>query len=720
MATIKDEYKVIIFSIIAGLAVWVIDAILDTLIFYHLPFYSLLISDIPSHEIYIRVLIIITFIIYGLLISRYITKAKESESRYRQLFNNINDALLVMPLTDQNMPGKLIEVNDEACKRLGYTRQELLGLSVADFKPPEENLLIPAVMQRLLADKHILFETFHVAKDGRRIPVEVNAHLVDFKGKPASLAIVRDITARRQDQEALQQAHEELEQRVVERTAELMEVNRQLLLEMAEHRQTAEKLRESEGRFRTLFQTAGSVIILIAADGRILEFNAEAERVFGWSRLEVLGKNAIELLVPEMARDLAKSGKDRVLDGLVARGREFTLHLRDGTERIFLWNVNPLHDGQGKPMGVVAVGHDITERKQAEEAVKTERQRLFSLLDGLPAYICLYAQDFSCSFVNEYFRNRFGDPGGKPCYEFLHGCKTLCETCPTFRAFEDQTPQEFEWTTADGRTYQLYDYPFTDIDGSPAVLEMGIDITARKRAQEALKKSELKLHHLATQLLTVQEDERRRLSQELHEGIGQTLLGMKLRISDIKEKLRRKKPNKRQGSLVEDCDQLAQYLQAMVENIRRLSRDLSPTILEDLGLCAAVKNLCDEFCRNHENIKNCSCNIEDINHLLPRQDQINIYRIVQESFNNIGKHSDASQLWLNIKKQENRISFELEDNGKGFDLQDTLSRQEPAKGLGLTTLDERVRILGGTLRIESKKGEGTRVVFDVPVKEGGG
>jgi PAS domain S-box-containing protein len=715
---IKDEYKVIILSIIAGVAVWVFDAIMDTLIFYHLPFYSLLIADIPSHEVYIRVVILISFIIYGFIISGYVIKAKESENRYRWLFDNINDAIFVISASEEN-PDRFMEVNDEACKRLGYTREELLNLSITDINSPEDVPLVPGRLNKLRAEKHVLFETVHMAKDGRRIPVEVNAHLIDYRGRPISLAIARDITVRRQAQEALEKAHEELEQRVIGRTAELTEANRQLLREMEEHQLTAEKLRESEVRFRTLFQTAGSLIMFIDAAGCIREYNREAELTFGYSRDEVVGKDVVELLVPEGARELAAAGEKKVLDGRIIRGSEFPLKLRDGTERMFLWNANPLLDSQGQSTGIVVVGHDISERKQAEEAIKAERQRLFSLLEGLPAYVCLYTSDYTCSFVNRYFRERFGDPGGRPCYEFLHGCKILCEKCPTFRAFEDQTPQEFEWTTADGHTYQLYDYPFVDVDGSATVLEMGIDITARKRAEEDLKESRQNLRHLYSRLLKVQEDERRRISQELHDEMGQTLLGMKLRISGIREKLGKLKPRREQQGLVADCDQLLQFLQAMVDNIRQLSRDLSPAILEDLGLTAAVKNLCDEFCRNHGNIENCACNIEEIDGLLSPPDQINLYRIIQESFTNIGKHSEADRLALNIKRDKNGLAFELWDNGKGFDPEEILRRQPGAKGLGLATLDERVRTLGGTLRIESKKGEGTRLWFEMPVKDRG-
>ncbi|MDD2902723.1 MAG: PAS domain-containing sensor histidine kinase [Syntrophales bacterium] len=471
IAMIRNKYKVIIVTIIAGAALWLVDAVLDSIIFNKKPFFDSFIFDVSIHEAYMRTSQVILFILFSLLIYRYTIKLKVSESRYYQLFNKIKDAVLVLSADKANNIGRFLEVNDEACKRLGYTREELLKLSIANINSPEDVPQIPARFERLLADKHVLFDSVHVAKDGRRIPVEVNALIVDFMGKPASLAICRDITIRRQAQEALQKAHEELEQRVEERTAELTKVNRQLRQEMAEHRQTA----------------------------------------------------------------------------------------------------------------------------------------------------------------------------------------------------------------------------------------------------EALKESEQKLRHLATRLLTVQEDERRRVSQELHDEMAQELVAMKLLISSFKEKLQGKNPLKNQESLVQECDQLGQFLQAMVDNIRRLSRDLSPVILKDLGLSVALRNLCDDFCKQNKSIKNCFCNIDEVNDLLPKQDQINIYHIVQESLANISKHSDASQLRLTIERRQDHLSFVLEDNGKGFDPGDVLLRQPTAIGLGLATLEERVRILGGSLKIESKKGAGTRVMFDLPL-----
>jgi PAS domain-containing protein len=136
---------------------------------------------------------------------------------------------------------------------------------------------------------------------------------------------------------------------------------------------------------------------------------------------------------------------------------------------------------------------EIYERRRAESALQTERKRLFSLLDELPAFVHLQAPDYSIRFANCNFQNQFGSPEGKTCYQLLHDRDRPCDICPTFSVFDNQAPIEWEWTLPDGLCYQVYDYPFTDVDGSPLVLELGIDITRRKQVEAQIEQSNREL-----------------------------------------------------------------------------------------------------------------------------------------------------------------------------------------------------------------------------------
>ncbi|MDY6987015.1 MAG: response regulator [Thermodesulfobacteriota bacterium] len=134
------------------------------------------------------------------------------------------------------------------------------------------------------------------------------------------------------------------------------------------------------------------------------------------------------------------------------------------------------------------LNEQIAERKRSEEALEAERKRLYALLDGLPAYVYLRDTDHLIRFANRWFRNRFGNPKGRRCYEVVGAKDKPCETCPPSTVFETGKPVEWESTQRDGRAYQIYDYPFNDVDGSPLILELGIDNTERKRAEEERKK----------------------------------------------------------------------------------------------------------------------------------------------------------------------------------------------------------------------------------------
>ena len=249
-------------------------------------------------------------------------------------------------------------------------------------------------------------------------------------------------------------------------------------------------------------------------------------------------------------------------------------------------------------------------------------------------------------------------------------------------------------------------------DGDPlGVVGIARDITERVQAEEALQQSERKLRHLSSQLLKIQEQERRRLSLELHDELGQSLMVLKLKVRAIQRGLG--------GDLLklgEECNEVIGYINDLTENVRRLSRDLSPSILEDLGLSAAVKRLV-ETSSKHSQIE-MSLEMDEFKGLFPMESQIILYRIIQECLTNIAKHARATHVLIEIRKRDHRLMCRVEDNGKGFDEKDTSDQTLSLKGLGLTTLHERARMLGGSLAIWSCKGVGTKVILDAPMKEG--
>jgi PAS domain S-box-containing protein len=226
-------------------------------------------------------------------------------------------------------------------------------------------------------------------------------------------------------------------------------------------------------------------VIITDLRGRITHINKALTDYFGWGR-EVLGELATKLVV---ARDApqALSGLHDCLEQGYKRDIECVLATTSGQEVPVLINASRITDPQGRPLGVIGVIRDISALRQAETALEMERRRLLSLLEELPAYVNLKAPDFSIKFANRFFRERFGDPAGRHCYQVMHGYETPCEDCRVMSVLDTHEPREREWTDRGERTYHTYDYPFADSDGSPLVLELGMDITERKQAEEILR-----------------------------------------------------------------------------------------------------------------------------------------------------------------------------------------------------------------------------------------
>lgn len=232
------------------------------------------------------------------------------------------------------------------------------------------------------------------------------------------------------------------------------------------------------------------------------------------------------------------------------------------------------------------------------------------------------------------------------------------------------------------------------------------------KREEALRDSERKLRFLSSQLLRAQEGERKRLSIELHDELGQALALLKHRLRSIHKKL-----EEHQALLRAECEDTNQYVDQIIDNVRRLSKDLSPSTLEDLGLSSALRWLIEDFGRRHS--MNISLDMGDIDHLFSQEAQTNLYRIFQEALTNISKHAKASHVSFAVKRKDSSVCFLMEDNGKGFDVNQVKEMQSFEKGMGLAAMEERVRMLGADLDLRSEQGVGTTVSFTIPISKGG-
>jgi signal transduction histidine kinase len=391
---------------------------------------------------------------------------------------------------------------------------------------------------------------------------------------------------------------------------------------------------------------------------------------------------------------------------------------------------------------------ELDQRKRAEIALEVERKKLFSVLNGLPAFVYLRGADFTIRFANRSFREIFGEPGDKPCYQILAGKNEPCENCQPLKVLKTNVPQQFEWTTPDSAsTYDIYNYPFSGGD-VPLVLTIGIDITERKRTVELLRcqheqlgiqvrertkelmeinetlkmeiavrkrtekflmDSRQNLQLLASQLLAVQEEERRRVFTEIYDGIGQTIAGIKMHLKTIGSQL-----GENQKDLKVSFEQIFKYINIVSDNIRNNSWDNTCSIIIEIGFSSSLNDLINNICQSNQ-IKNFVI-MDKIDDVFNLEKQINIYRIFQELLTNIVRHSYATQVSVSINRHDDHILFVIKDNGKGFDQDEVLSANNLDKGFGLIAMNERARLMGGSLIIRTEKDQGTKVRLSVPIK----
>jgi PAS domain S-box-containing protein len=238
----------------------------------------------------------------------------------------------------------------------------------------------------------------------------------------------------------------------------------------------------------------------------------------------------------------------------------------------------------------------------------------------------------------------------------------------------------------------------------PAISGIVQDLTERRRAQEALRESDKELRILSNQLLSTEEKERKRIARELHDGIGQALSAIKFSVENSLRELR----NGPDHAELKSLQAVIPLTQKTIEEVRRIVKDLRPSILDDLGILATINWFCREYQTVYSDIR-IKTDIQIHEHDIPSPLKTAIYRILQEALNNVAKHSGADLVLLSLQKTDSGVELTLNDNGSGFDLTEAISLVPSRRGFGLASMRERAQLSGARFDIISTESEGTTI-----------
>jgi PAS domain S-box-containing protein len=462
-------------------------------------------------------------------------------------------------------------------------------------------------------------------------------------------------------------------------------------------------------RLATFPQLNPSPVIEVDFSGRVTFYNAATLRT-----LERLGfPEAIEAFFPEDMQAILKEAtletwKDdiyhevRVGDAVFAESISFPVDMK--VARIYAW--------------------DISKRKQAEEDLRQSEEKFRLIAETIQDVFWLSNSRLDqIIYVSPAYEELWGRSqeslyaSPRSFLEAVHPEDRERVVATISKGHSQGIPwiHEYRLIRPDGSCRWVKDRGFPIKDGQGnlrLVTGVATNITKRKQAEDALKESQQELRRLTYQLLSIQEKERRRIARELHDELGQDLTLLKIKLVAIEDKL-----TQNQHPLRTECENMLSYIDTIIENVRRLAWDLSPSSLEDLGLSSALRNLVEETCRNH-NLQS-SVELDEIDYLFSPEVQINIYRIFQESLTNVAKHARASQVLAKISKGKGKVSFMIRDNGRGFNVKQAMSGKVAKKSLGLTAMNERALMARGSLQISSRKGRGTTVAFFIPTAKRG-
>lgn len=486
-----------------------------------------------------------------------------------------------------------------------------------------------------------------------------------------------------------------------------------------------------------LFLQAAQVAI-IATDlaGTITYWNPFAERLYGWSFREVVGRNIMEITVSAETEQAAHEHMQSVLAGNSWAG-EFQVHCNDGNYVAAFVTLSPVRNDAGVNVGIVGVSQDIRSLKEAEVALRRSEEQFLAFANSIPELCWMAHADGHLFWYNERWYEYTGTTPQQMegwGWQSVHDPEILPsvlerwkESIRTGTPFEMQFPLRgadgvYRWFLTrirpvhdhNGKVVRWYGTN-TNVDEQRLILESLSEArdNLEKRVEERtaeLKTANASLRDLSSHLLRMRDDEQRRLARELHDSVGQLLAAIGMNIALISAEA-----NKLSPDAAKAASENVRLVQDVSREIRTISHLLHPPLLDEAGLASALRWYVEGFAERSK-IK-VDLEIPPDFRRLPNDKEIAIFRVIQECLTNIHRHSESPTAAISMHQQEDRMLIRVQDSGKGIprEKQRDLVRTGRS-GVGFAGMRERLRELGGSLEIRSE-GKGTLVTATLPVKE---
>ena len=609
---------------------------------------------------------------------RDITERKRIQSeatallqRHQTLMKYANDGIHIL-----DMHGNIVEANDSFCRMLGYTQEEVARLSVADWDKNWSAEELRERIKQLIQDGFFsTFETKHCRKDGTLIDVEISVSAVEIKGKHYVFASSRDITSRK----------------------------------LAE-----DMLRVAAATFET-----HEPIMITDAHANIIRVNQAFQDVTGYSSEEVLGKNPRILSSNRQDKPFYEAMWKQLLDTGSWTG-EIWDRRKNGQIYPKLLTITAVKNDHREITQYVGIFRDITERKKIEEEMLLKSgtvqrhadeltQELGYLLKNSFNEIYIFdADSLRLLLTSEGAEKNLGySPDELKQFTPLDLCPSI--TAESFNQMlallsSGQQASLFFETVHHRKNQTTYPVEgrlqFINLD-NPVFMAIVQDITEHRAAESRLR-------NLSTHLLTVREEEKASIAREIHDDLGGTLTALKMDINWLMDEM---VMNKEASALLNHVESMSKLLDDAAVVTRRVITDLRPTILDDLGLCAALEWQAREFHKRSGIQCLVTCRSEGCKRL-DKMQTIHLFRIFQESLTNVARHSGASRVEAKLHYEDEKVILTISDNGYGLPEGGPIAQTS----YGILGMRERVEQMEGTIDFYNLPGGGFSVTVILPLR----